>query len=238
MKKVLCVGLLCAVGFALSGCPILNANIAKNVIGEWQWIRAAAVLSPETVENIGGEGGYANETVANDFANEGRKRKTITFSKDGNFTYLEETWRPDREANRGSRYLGESDEYQNDGGVAVEWDWRQSLYVEGTYQTGPYEADGSAFFSIPGLDTELFVDVATYTTTYRSMKDKEDAYNRTFYQYDEVEVTSDASNPLGIYALLGMNAFDQLLVGWDMENVMWKDFNENVMGLEVYRRLK
>ena len=232
MKKVVCVCVMVAMVFTFTGCPLIGGSIAKDIIGTWQYIEEAAVLSLSTTENIG----YANETVANNFSNDGRTCKTATFSESGKFTYLEESWLPDRESTLGSRYIEANGEYMDDGGAAVGWGWRQTQYVKGTYETGPYDGNTSLIFSIPGMDTELYVNVSKYTTTYTTKRDKTDDYNRNFYQYDEVDATSDASNPLGMYALLGMNSFEQLLIGWDGVGGIWKDFNENVMGIEVYLR--
>ncbi len=107
--------------------------------------------------------------------------------------------------------------------------------VSGTYQLGPYAGDSSLLFSVPGLDTELFVDVDTYTIRSHNLGYRDDAYGRRRYEHTDEEVSSSDSNPLGVYALVGINPFDQLLVGWEVTE--WKQFNYNVMGLEVYRRM-
>ena len=248
MKKAMCLGLVVAMGVALSGCPIIGGNIDRQVVGDWEWKAAAAVLSQYTLDNIGEDWGYADETVAQNFLDNGRRRKTITFSNNGTVTYMEEVWRPDRQPQVGyEEYQDIYDEdgnwidyeyaYIGDGGAAVVWGWGLSLMVSGTYQLGPYAGDSNLLFSIPGLDTELFIDVDTYTTSMRETGDWDDAddYNRRPYEYTEQEVSSSDSNPLGMYALVGMNPFDQLLLAWDVGG--WKQFNYNVMGLEVYRRM-
>ncbi len=246
MKKSMCMGLAVAMGVALSGCPIIGTNIEAQIVGRWEWVEAAAVLSQSTIDNIGEDWGYANETVAQNFADQGRRRKRIIFSDDGTVTYFEEVWRPDRQPQVGyeecydifdedGEWVDDRCYYIGDGGAAVGWGWRLSLMVSGTYQLGPYAGDSSLLFSVPGLDTELFVDVDTYTIRSHNLGYRDDAYGRRRYEHTDEEVSSSDSNPLGVYALVGINPFDQLLVGWEVTE--WKQFNYNVMGLEVYRRM-
>jgi len=229
MKKAVCVGLVVVMGLVLSGCPVMiGANIAKDLLGKWQWIQAAAVLSQSVIDNIGEDNGYDSEEVANDFANAGRLRKTVTFSEGGGFTYLLEQWVPDREPEMGQSYNEETGEYTYDNGAGVNWDWQQMYYVEGTYQTGAYQGQTSM------LTSELYVNVSKYTVTYREYKDDPDNFDRALYRYVQADASSDASNPLGMYALLGMNPFDQLLIAWNEYFDDWKEFNVNAASIEVY----
>lgn len=215
MKKMVYVICVIAVIAGLSGCPVIGGSIsAGKLAGTWQWVEAARLVDPTTVNN------FDSQIVAQNFADNGRVRKTLIFDEEKNFTYTEETFLPDRPlvifAN-------------------VAWSWKTTYQARGTFTTAGYTSSNS-LLAIPGLNTELHVDITEYTDTYRSdvLRD-----GQWYYEYLTSTSTAGAENPLVLRGLLGMNPFDELMVSWAQFSV-GKDLSYNYSfssNVETYIRL-
>lgn len=224
MKKAIGSFLVLAVMASLSGCPI-SVGTGK-ITGTWQWVEPARLIDPTTVDN------YDSDIVAQNFANEGRLRKTLIFTEEKGFSYAEEAFLPDRQAlTRGDKGLG------------VVWMWVNTYSVSGLFTTARYAADG--LLAIPGIDTELNVDVDTYTDYYTvSKRDTNgnlvpDTQLRILVEYIPSTSTASAENPLVLRGLLGMNPFDELMVSW-AQFIVGKDLGYNqshLVNVETYTRV-
>jgi len=228
MKKMACVICVIAIAAGLSGCPVIGGSIsAGKLVSTWQWVEAARLVDPTTVNN------YDSQTVAQNFANNGRVRKTLTFGEEKEFTYVEETFLPDRVAM-----------LNLDKGVGVVWSWVETYRATGTFAVAGFNAANSVL-AIPGLNTELNATITQYTDTYQILKRDTngnlvpDSQLRTLYEYVTSTSSATAENPLVLRGLLGMNPFDELMVSWAQFSV-GKDLSYNqsfYSNVETYIRL-
>jgi hypothetical protein len=228
MKKMVCFVCVIAIAAGLSGCPVIGGSIsAGKLVGTWQWVEAARLIDPTTVDD------YDSEVVAQNFANNGRVRKTLVFDEEKNFTYTEETFLPDRQAN-----------LFFDKGVGVVWSWIQTYQSKGTFATASY-SPANSILAVPGLSTELHVDVAEYTDVFAVNKRDtngnlvRDSETRILVDYVTSTSASSAENPLVLRGLLGLNPFDELMVSW-AQFVVGKDLSYNYSfssNVETYIRL-
>ncbi len=212
MKKAMFMVLSVVIAGGLAGCPVFGG--AGKIEGHWEWVEPARLVDPTTVSD------YENAAVAQDFADNGRLRKTLIFDKDQNFTYIEEAFLPDRQP----VWLG-------DKGSGVNWSWIVTYHATGAYDTARYGGE-SRELAIPGLDTELNVVISEYTETMRIDKRDTDGNRvrdnllRIEYTYIETSSTSGAENPLVLRGLIGVNPFDELMVSW-AQHVVGKDLDYN-----------
>lgn len=229
MKRLVCLVGVVVVLTSLMGCPSIGMVSIGNgkLVGTWQWVQPSALLEP------GVEADYNSLVVAQNFANQNRLRKTVIFNEEGNFTYIEETFLPDREAG-----------ITDDKGAAVVWAWIETYRAAGTYKTARFAATNTVF-TIPGLDLELNVNITEYTDTFaRNKRDLDgellrDSEGRIMLEYLTATSQADAENPLYLRALMGMNPFDELMIGWDDEVVPFDkdlEYNEGIY-VETYVRM-
>lgn len=215
MKKVTRISLTLLVVAGLSGCPVLGGGVSNNKLtSTWQWVEASRLVDPTTVDD------YDSATVAQNFANEGRVRKTLVFGEEKEFTYVEETFLPDRQA-----------QLRMDKGVGVGWSWVETYRATGTFTTTGFNAANN-MLAIPGLDTELNTTITQYTETYQILKRDTsgnlvpDGQLRTLFDYVTATSSATAENPLVLRGLLGLNPFDELMVSW-AQFFVGKDLNYN-----------
>ncbi|MCK5862721.1 MAG: hypothetical protein KAH38_09565 [Candidatus Hydrogenedentes bacterium] len=224
MKKMVCFVLMTALAVSLSGCPLTAGKIA----GMWQWVEAARIVNPTIIDD------YDSDAVAQNFVNNGRVRKTITFGDEKRFTYIEETFLADREAR-----------VRGDKGVGVVWKWIETYRTTGEYTTKRF-AEAGHLLAIPGLDSELHVDITEHTDTFTINKRDTngipvlDSQLRTLTEYITVTSAATAENPLVLRGLLGMNPFDELMIFWAEGGGVDKnlEYNQSIQDkVETYVRV-
>lgn len=215
MKKFVLISFTLLVVAGLTGCPVLSGGVSTGKLtGTWQWVEASRLVDPTTVDD------HDSEAVAQNFANEGRVRKTLVFGEEKEFTYVEETFLPDRQA-----------QLRADKGVGVGWSWVETYRATGTYTTSGFNAANNVL-AIPGLDTELNTTITQYTDTYQILKRDTDgnlvpdSQLRTLFEYVTSSSSATTENPLVLRGLLGLNPFDELMVSW-AQFFVGKDLNYN-----------
>lgn len=209
--------ILSVASVVLCGCPGTT-----DLQGNWGWTEPAMPAHP-LVEAV-----YANSTVNENFQNNERMRKSLTLGPitdgRGTFDYVEETFLPDREPFTAS-----------DKGAGVVWEWRETYRASGYYSTTPLDL-GTEEDGVPFLDTELNAEITSWTETLRILTSATDVQFRHIAEYVPRSDTSDAGNPLRLFAMMGINDFDELLVIW--AHLRAKDllYNANLFADEVYIR--
>ena len=209
--------LLSLTSVILCGCPG-----GTDLQGSWGWTEPALPAHP-LLEAV-----YASTTVNENFQNNERMRKSLTLGPisdgRGTFDYVEETFLPDREA-----FMGP------DKGAGIVWEWKETYRASGYYSTTPLDLGGEDD-NVPFLDTEVNADITSWTETIRNLTSETDPQFRHIAEYVPRSDTSDPGNPLRLFAMMGINDFDELLVIWAHLRVKDLLYNANLFADEVYIR--
>lgn len=209
--------LLSLTALIFSGCPATT-----DLQGSWGWTEPAVPASP-----LAGAV-YASPEVNENYQNEGRMRKSLTLGPiedgRGTFDYVEETFLPDREP-----FLS------SDKGAAVVWAWKETYRAAGYYSTTPLDL-GTEDGDIPYMDTELNAELSSWTETLRNLTSETDPQGRHVAEFVPRSDAGDAGNPLRLFALMGINDFDELLVIWAHLRTKELLYNVNLFADEVYIR--
>ncbi len=225
MRRSGYVLLALAISVLFAGCPIFRG--VDELVGQWEWTEPGELVDPTEVSD------YDNATVAQNFANNGRVRKTLLFDEEGGFEYIEEAFLPDRQAL-----------VRGDKGTGVNWSWRRTYHAVGVFDTARYVPEDRVL-STPGLDTELNVVITEHTETVRIDKRDTDGDrvldSQLRREFDYITTTGVASdtNPLVLRGLIGMTPFDELMVSWAQHFVGKQlDYNRShYNNVETYLRV-
>lgn len=208
---------LSVASIVLCGCPATT-----DLSGNWQWTEPGLPAHPLS------EPMFASTTVNENFQNLERMRKSLALGPisdgQGVFVYVEETFLPDREPL-----------ITIDKGAGVVWEWHETYRASGYYSTTPLDL-GTEEEGVPFLDTELNAVITSWTETLRNLKSNTDPQGRHMAEFVPRSDTSDADNPLHLFAMMGINDFDELLVIWAHERLKGLLYNTNLFADEIYIR--